>query len=185
MEIISNDNPSGGGFLQIDDMEADFTATCSSPGTKQCFGDGVDNDCPCGNDNDGSGPRMTLAGCANSFTTGGCNFYGTGSSSVAADDLVLCFDGAIPGQPGLVFCATNRIAIQFGDGIRCCGGNVVRIELVVPDASGAGCSSPGIASGSGAIPGDDNCYQYWYRDPNGPCGSTFNLSNAYKVLWTP
>lgn len=183
--IIGNHAPSGGGFLQLDDMEADFVVTCAEPGAKQCFGDGVDNTCPCGNDNNSSGPRGNEAGCANSFTLGGCNLTGTGSNSIGAGDLTLCFDGAIPGQPGLFFCGTSRINPLFGDGIRCCGGNVKRIQVIVPDATGSGCSTDDIGLDSGVAPGDTSCCQYWYRDPNGPCGSGFNLSNAYKVVWVP
>jgi len=185
--IISNHAPSGGGFLQFDDMQADFaTGACDpAPGTKQCFGDGFDNSCPCGNDNDGSGSRGNEAGCQNSAVAGGCNLDGSGSNSIAADDLVLCFEGAIPGQPGIFFCGTLRTEIPFGDGIRCCGGNVVRIQVVVPDSSGAGCSTDDIAAESGVGPGDSSCCQYWYRDPSGPCSSGFNLSNAYKVIWAP
>ena len=37
-------------------------------------------------------------------------------------------------------------------------------------------------SGAGAIePGESWNFQVWYRDPNGPCNSTFNLTNAVPV----
>lgn len=162
-----------------------LATVASAQGTKQCFGDGVDNICPCLNDNDSSGARGNEAGCANGSFAGGCNLDGSGSNSVAADDLVLCFNGAPPNVPGIFYCGTIRLAAPFGDGVRCCGGNVRRIELTFSDASGAGCSTVGVASTSGQGAGDSGCYQYWYRDPAGPCGSGFNLSNAYKVLWTP
>ena len=158
----------------------------NAQGTKQCFGDGVDNLCPCSNDNDSSGARGNEAGCANGTTNAGCNLdAGGGSDSVSADDLVLCFDGAPPGVPGILYCGTIRLAAPFGDGIRCCGGNVRRIELIFSDSTGAGCSTVGIASTSGQAVGDIGCYQYWYRDPASLCGSGFNLSNGYKVVWAP
>lgn len=187
VELIGNYNPSFGGFLQLDDMQADFDSTCgpSGPGAKQCLGDGVDNICPCGNNNDGSGARANAAGCANSAFSSGCNLDGSGSSSIAANDAVLCFDGAVPGQIGLLFGGTIRISVPFGDGIRCCGGNTRRLQLIVADATGAGCSSVSLSGLVGALPGDQWCYQYWYRDPAGPCGSAFNLSNGYKITWTP
>ncbi|MFT7669706.1 MAG: hypothetical protein ACI8X5_002413 [Planctomycetota bacterium] len=163
-----------------------LASLASAQGTKQCFGDGVGNICPCLNNNNSSGSRGNAAGCANSATLAGCNLDAAGgSNSVAADDLVLCFDDAPPNVPGILYCGTIRLAAPFGDGIRCCGGNVRRIDLIFSDASGAGCSTVGIASTSGQGAGDTGCYQYWYRDPAGPCFQSFNLSNAYKVLWTP
>lgn len=128
---------------------------------------------------------MNRAGCANSAGPAGCNLTGFGSSSVAAGNLVLCFSQAPPNVPGIFFCGTTRISFPFGDGIRCCGGQIRRIQLVFSDAAGAGCSTVNIPAATGAVPGATNCYQYWYRDVPGPCGSGFNLSNAYKVVWTP
>ena len=186
IELFSNDNDSFQGNLQIDGMEADFDSVCGGPpGTKRCFGDGVDNVCPCGNNNNGLGPRDNEAGCANSAFPTGCNLEGTGSSSLAAADLQLCFVDAVPGQPGLIFAGTTAISIPFGDGIRCCGGNVLRLEILFADAAGTGCSTVDIGAATGALAGETWCYQYWYRDPLGPCLSGFNLSNAYTVLWTP
>ena len=32
--------------------------------------------------------------------------------------------------------------------------------------------------------GDTKLYEVWYRDPNtSPCGSQFNLSNGFEVVW--
>lgn len=159
-------------------------ATATAQGTKQCFGDGVDNICPCGNNNDSSGPRGNEAGCANGSTPTGCNLDGSGSNVASTDDLVLCFDGAPPNVPGILYCGTVRLATPFGDGIRCCGGNVRRVELIFSNAAGTGCSTVGIAATSGQVAGDTGCYQYWYRDPGTLCSTGFNLSNAYKVNWT-
>jgi hypothetical protein len=36
------------------------------------------------------------------------------------------------------------------------------------------------------LPGDIRRYQAWFRDPfGGPCGSGFNLSNGYEIVWLP
>jgi len=162
-----------------------FAATSQAQGTKQCFGDGVDNICPCGNDNDSSGVRGNEAGCANGSNSGGCNLTGFNTDSVSIDDLTLCFDGAPPNVAGLLFVGINRISFPFGDGIRCCGGQVRRIELIIADATGAGCSTDPLAFETGAVAGDSSCFQFWYRDPGSICGSGYNLSNGYKVVWTP
>ena len=94
----------------------------------------------------------------------------------------------LPGQPGLFFQADNNLSGQgltLGDGIRCCGGNLVRLGTVFPDGNGTATFN-NVASNGGVSAGETKCYQYWYRDPNGgPCGFGFNLTNAYDVIWAP
>ncbi|MED6333998.1 MAG: hypothetical protein VYE81_01255 [Planctomycetota bacterium] len=165
-------NVFGGAFLMMDDMEADFGG--GGFGTDQCFGDGSGTACPCGN-------SSANGGCANS-TGDGCTL-----SALPAAGGTLNASNAIPGQPGLFFQGDNSIGggtgATFGDGLRCCGSNVVRLSVVVPDGNGAA-SISGIQAGGGASSGDTKCYQYWYRNPNGsPCGFGFNLSNAVSITW--
>jgi hypothetical protein len=162
-----------------------LTSPCDSggPGTASCFGDGSGISCPCGNVG-GSGE-----GCGNS-TLAGCTLTGTGSASIATADLALAATGALPGQPGLFFQGNNFInggnGVVFGDGLRCCGSGVVRLQVVVPDSSGAASTSVNVGLSGGVVAGDTRCYQYWYRDPiNSPCGANFNLSNSYGVTWLP
>jgi hypothetical protein len=156
----------------------------AAPGTTDCFGDGSGTPCPCGNGGGGG------QGCRN--TSGeGCELFATGSPSIGADDLVLHGLDALPGQPGLFFQGEGPVnggnGHAFGDGLRCCGTNVVRLEVVVPDAAGTATSTDSISSDGGVAPGDTRCYQLWYRDPagGGVCGAGFNLSNSYKVGWEP
>ncbi len=146
----------------------------STIGTNQCFGDGSGTACPCGN------PGAN-GGCANATGDGST----LGAESTAGGTLNA--GNAIPGQPGLFFQGDNSIGggsgISFGDGLRCCGANVVRLGVVVPDGNGD--ASLGDAQNlGGASAGDTKCYQYWYRNPNGsPCGAGFNLSNAVSITW--
>ena len=35
------------------------------------------------------------------------------------------------------------------------------------------------------VAGETWNFQAWYRDPQGPCGGFFNLSNAVSVTFTP
>ncbi len=37
--------------------------------------------------------------------------------------------------------------------------------------------------GSQPMPGETWYYQVFYRDPLGPCGTTFNATEALSVLW--
>lgn len=181
-------NPS---VIFFDDLVVEQTGG-GPPGVKFCFGDGSGTPCPCGN------TGGTGQGCANSTGMGGV-LDGTGSDSVAADDLVLTATNAIPNQPGLFFQALNAInggdGQVFGDGLRCAGGSVVRLGVGVPNGSGCIASDGScgnlpngpidIAAEGGVVPGDVRRYQFWYRNPSGgPCGAGFNLGNGYEVGWT-
>jgi hypothetical protein len=151
------------------------------PGTAECFGDGGGMSCPCGNFG-GSGE-----GCGNS-TGVGCALTGNGSSSIGDGSLQLASSGALPGQPGLFFQGNNSLGngVVFGDGLRCCGEGVVRLQVVSPNANGDAVTSVNLGLTGGVSPGDDKCYQFWYRDPvASPCGANFNLSNSYGVNWLP
>ena len=158
--------------------------SCGGVGTPVCFGDGSATPCPCGNV-DLAGD----AGCANS-TGAGCVLSASGSTSVAADDLELEATNALPNQPGVFFQGDQLLGggagVVFGDGLRCVGQNVIRLEVRVPDASGDAATTLDLAALGGVSSGDTKHYQYWYRDPNGsPCGAGFNLSNALSITWTP
>ncbi len=153
-------------------------------GTVFCPGDGSGGSCPCGN----SGAPGH--GCANGSEVQGARLVTNGTASVAADDLVLSVSDSSASQPGLLFQGTSRVAgglgAVFGDGLRCVGGSVVRLQPVAADAQGAAASSLSIMSKGGIVPGQTRRYQWWYRDPLGsPCGGGFNLSNGIEVLWTP
>jgi len=160
-------------------------AGCGVPGVGSTFCTGDQGTCPCGNENDGSNGS---AGCANGSSAGGATLVGSGSSSVGADDMTLSATGLAPSEPGLYFQGDNAInggaGNPFGDGLRCAGGAVIRIQIRVADASGASETSVGIASSGGCVAGDIKRYQLWYRDPAGsPCGATFNLSSGCEVTW--
>ena len=171
-----------GGF-EFDAVNLSAGAPDPSVGTAFCEGAG--SVCPCGNDNDGS---LGAAGCANGSSAGGCALKGTGTNSVTAGDLVLEAEGLVPSQPGLFFQGNNAINAgngnPFGDGLRCAGGGVVRLEVIFGAADGTGSSSVNIASRGGCAAGDTKRYQLWSRDPiTSPCGSNFNLSNGLEVTW--
>ncbi len=146
----------------------------SHPGDPFCLGDAT---CPCGNMG-GAGE-----GCRNS-TTAGSLLVGTGDAIVGNDTLVLSASGNPANVPGLFFGGPNELTpTLFGDGLRCVGGPLVRLEIVFSDAAGNASTGSSISIREGLLGGELRHYQYWFRDVTGPCGGGFNTSNAYRVNW--
>lgn len=119
-----------------------------------------------------------------------------GSTEVSADDLELVVDQLTPNQFGVIYMGGGQIAIPFGDGLRCVGsGGVGTFRYQAQNSGGGGAITrgPGIVNLScssfavaGCITaGDTWNFQYWYRDPVGPCGNGFNLSNGLQVEFIP
>lgn len=147
-----------------------------------CRGDGSGSICPCGN------PGGEGEGCANSLGSGG-SLYALGAAVVSAPGLQLHGSGLPPGQPGLYFQGLNAVhgglGQLFGDGLRCAGGSVKRLQIVATDGAGESATTVDIAAAGVVVPGR-YVYQLWYRDPiNSPCGSSFNLTNGLAVTWLP
>ncbi|MAF66993.1 MAG: hypothetical protein CMJ84_15220 [Planctomycetes bacterium] len=127
-------------------------------------------------------------GCANGSNLAGANLAGSGVADTAADTVVLQGSGLVPGQPGLYFQGDNAInggnGVTFGDGLRCAGQNIQRLQVRGADAGGDSETNISVSTQGGVSPGDTKHYQLWYRDPAGsPCGSTFNLTNGYTIVW--
>jgi len=170
-----DDNDTDSGSAIVFDLQP------GPPGTPYCFGDGTGTACPCGNT---GGPGE---GCANS-TGVGAVLSAVSTSSVTDGEFALWTYG-LPAGPGLYFQGDNMTnsgnGVPFGDGLRCAGGNVIRIEIRL-STSGLSRTTVPIAITGEVSAGDTKHYQLWYRDPVGsPCGTGFNLSNGYKVLWMP
>ncbi|HIK61102.1 MAG: FG-GAP repeat protein [bacterium] len=155
--------------------------TTAHMGSSFCLGDGSGTPCPCGN----SGAPGE--GCAND-TGSGARLIASGSNSVLAAGLTLEATGLTPG-PGLFFQGDTAIVggqgSAFGDGLRCVGGQIVRLEVRFSSA-GTSQTTISIAATGGVGVGDTKRYQLWYRDAGGsPCNSGFNLTNGYEITWTP
>jgi len=148
-----------------------------------CHGDGTALPCPCSN------LGAPGEGCANSSGSG-AKLSTTGTTSIGTGQLALVATGAIPGQTGLFFQGNGRVAggngLVLGDGLLCAGGNVMRLEVVVADQTGAAGTSIDIAARAGVAPGDIRYYQFYYRDSVGsPCQNGFNLTNGLGISWLP
>jgi hypothetical protein len=183
----------GGPFMMMDDMELDTSGP--PPGTDVCQPGqlGVIG-CPCSNP-----PSGSPAGCDNSEFTGGATLGSSGSASLANDTVVFGTSGQTSVGTSVVLQGDALIpaGVTFGMGVRCAGGNLLR--LYVKPAVGGSISAPGIGdasvSASSAALGDpiaagtQRWYAVYYRDPVvlGGCPSTdtFNSTQTQEILWNP
>jgi hypothetical protein len=116
----------------------------------------------------------------------------SGSCSVAANDLVLRAFVSPRETPGLLIYGSNTVQLPFGDGYLCVSPfhpGIIRLNPLV-QADQAGVLSRAIdftgLPAAGAIePGSTWNFQFWFRDPMGPGGTGFNLSNALQLEFEP
>lgn len=172
-------------FVAGPDVGAVYVYDLPQDVTPYCFG----LSCPCGNED-------TFRGCANS-TGRGALLSACGTASVTADDLVLTATELPARQSGILYMGPAQIEAPFGDGLRCVGAGGVGIFRYLPVAGsgpeGTLVYGPGLVARADAeFPpaghldsGESWSFQAWYRDPAGPCGHFFNLSNAVEVTFTP
>jgi hypothetical protein len=165
-------------------LRADGSAMPAEPGTPYCFCDSTSSfpGGVCGN------PGTLGNGCANGSSSDGANLSAIGTTN--PDTVQFIASDCIPGQPGLFFQGNNATGsgngTPFGDGLRCAGGSVIRLQIRIPDSNGQAMSSVSISTTGGVTPGSGTVrrYQFWYRDPAGsPCGASFNLTNGYEITW--
>jgi hypothetical protein len=177
-------NYGSGGYMLMDSLEAELLP--GPVGTSFCFCDGSANPAPCGNGG------VSGKGCANSFHSGGAMLVASGYPSVGANSLVLRGIDTVPAWQGVFFqgdvSLNNGMGQILGDGLRCVGGNLRRLEVVTANTNGESNSSVDLSTVHGNVvaPGETKYYQLWYRDSgSGPCSSTYNLTNALEISWLP
>ena len=122
----------------------------------------------------------------------GAQLTGSGTASVSADTLVLTTAHLEPDNAGLYFQADNGLSpgLAWGDGLRCTGGQLKRLQVRFANAAGSSATTIGISANAGNVTaGSTKRYQCWYRTTvNPPCGpglNDFNSSNGYEVIWLP
>ncbi|MCH2103096.1 MAG: hypothetical protein MK297_03680 [Planctomycetes bacterium] len=173
---------SSGPHMGLDAVMLDTREGVGNVGAPYCFGDGSSTACPCGN---AGAPGR---GCGNGAFPAGAELSGQGSASIANDNLVLNISDMPQNQPVLFFGGGNAVnsgnGNVFGDGLRCAGFGVNRLEVSTSDSSGIASTSSSISTRDGVSIGDIRRYQAWYRDPvTTLCGSGFNLSNGLEITW--
>lgn len=150
--------------------------------------------CTCDFPGSSCGSLDEAGGCPNSNGYGASIRWLNGMPSTGLDSLTLLVDDLPVNQPGLLFMGTSASnAVPFGNGLLCVSGFLARYEVRQSGPLGVVIAGPGLVSYSQAhFPlagqiqaGDTRLFQFWYRDPGGPCGAGTNLTNAIEVLFTP
>lgn len=166
-------------------MQCDVFVLPAPTTTGVVYCDGAQS-CPCSN------PGLPGRGCANSQDNRGVGLDSGGTASVSSDTLrmwlrgngasvVIYFQGTLRENGGA--------GVPFGDGLRCVGGDIVRLR----SQSAAGSArlipvGPRTLSVQGLIPpaGATRMYQAFYRDDPSVCDPLpFNWTNAVEVTWAP
>ena len=111
----------------------------------------------------------------------------SGSTSVAANDLVLAAQGCPVNQYGIFFYGPAAGQVPFGDGNRCVSGQMFRLPVIQSDGAGLASHAVDLTAPpqpAGQITVATTWYfQFWYRDPSGPGGNAFNLSDALELVF--
>lgn len=146
-----------------------------------CYGDGTGSICPCGN------LASAGQGCQNSTGSGGV-LAAVGNPNITGDTLALKAFHCPSQRIGLFFQGERQLGggsgWLFGDGLRCVGAPVIRLQTVQIDGTGTAISTVPLATVGGISPGDTVYYQFWYQDPgNSPCAMQFNTTNAVARTW--
>ena len=159
--------------------------------------------CPCGN-----APTNGGAGCNNSTPTGGGLLQAsstTGIASVSNDQVTLTATFVRPNATSLFLQGNGLIAAGavFGDGVRCAGGQLLRLNAPTGTTSDAGgtvvypnagfpqsITARAAQLGQPIAPGDTRWYQVYYRDPlltfcPNPPGNSWNVTAAVQLTWVP
>jgi hypothetical protein len=156
-----------------------------------CYGDGTGPvACPCFNFG------AAGHGCENSHDAQGALLTAAGTTS--PDTLVLTGSGQTPGASSILLQGNVELAtpLVFGDGLRCIGGQLLRLYLApapggvvqFPPAGAPGISAQSAALGDPIAPGSTRSYQVYFRDPSSafcpnPPGNGWNVSNGQRAHW--
>jgi len=119
-----------------------------------------------------------------------------GSFNISDNNFLLSTIGLPAIEFGLYYYGPEQIFVPFGDGFRCVGDGATGVFRVNPPQLSsvfgdltrqidftqppANMGNPGWIA-----PGTTWNFQCWYRDPGGPGGTNFNLSDAVSVLFCP
>jgi len=153
--------------------------------TSFCEGDET---CPCDNPSESGG-------CENSTGAGG-RLETAGTTSVAADDLVIAAVDLPVERFTVLFMGSAAIAepMTIGNGRRCVGGRIFRFRKASSGELGRVQFGPGLVETSCTTFPPEGCilagstwyFQAWYRDGvHGDCVAGFNTTDALEITFRP
>lgn len=160
------------------------------PATGTLFCAGSASSCPCGN------VGRPIAGCENSFATGGGVLAATGVASLSADSVTLRASGLTPSAPALFVQGTGMVAggtgVPLADGLSCVNSSLTRLGIHLASHGitqfGWSISADLPLSIYAGLPptGGTRFYQVVYRNVVPFCTpGTFNSTNGLEILWSP
>jgi glucose/arabinose dehydrogenase len=126
-------------------------------------------------------------GAPNSVGDGGRILAG-GTISVGRSDFELLASGCPPREFGVFFFGFASFQAPFGDGFLCVGPFAPGLFRLFPAVRTDGAGRASATVDFTALPivaGSTSFFQYWYRDPRGPGGSGFNLTDGLEETFTP
>ncbi|QDV05906.1 Reprolysin (M12B) family zinc metalloprotease [Planctomycetes bacterium Poly30] len=133
----------------------------------------------------GSITNYCVAG-PNSVSALGGTLQGFGSTSIAANDLLIVGFSLPPSSFGIWLYAENQIQNPLGDGFLCVSGQqIFRVSIAQTNLFGENSlalDQNNLAAGSVINPGDTFNFQVWYRDTT---SAGYNLSDALSVVFCP
>ena len=116
----------------------------------------------------------------------------SGVPSVSVNAFSLNIVQGPPGQSGLFYYGLLQTNVPFGDGVSCVATPHYRLNPQgAIDGSGSysdllDFGAAPLVSGPGKVlAGSTWNFQFWYRDPAGPGGNGFNLSDGLQVTFCP
>jgi len=113
----------------------------------------------------------------------GATLSSLGQPSVLTNNFTLEVNDTPANKSGLFYYGPNQIQSPFGDGSRCVGGSTQRLPVFQTDGVGYGTYQPNLQTLPNIVSGGTQNFQFWYRDPMGPGGSGFNLSDGLSVTF--
>jgi hypothetical protein len=184
LDLLLSGNEAGADILRLYRND-------SSTGRASCFGDGsLATACPCGNFG------AVGSGCASSQVPSGAVLQAVGTTN--PDHLLLTAMHMLPSASSVFLQGDAVISagVVFGDGVRCTGGQLLRLGVKTasmgiahyPGANDLSITARSAAMGAPITPGTSRWYQTYYRDPNptfcpAPPGNTWNVTNAVQIVW--
>jgi hypothetical protein len=144
---------------------------------------------------EGAAYVLSLEGLISNYCTSTPNSTGfaatmrsTGYGSVSAEDLVLIADHLPANKPSLFIASLTQVQVPFGNGFRCVGGSIKRLNPAQPSSPSGTLTKEfdhaeypwALAIGAG----DTWHFQAWFRD-QAAGGAGFNLTDGLEVTFLP